>query len=167
MPVLSIRRGATAMGQAHIQSSLAPAQGAEIWYGPVQACQPQKTFHETCGLPERHPEQDFHRQPRLDGSVTGLLLPTTLTAWWRHPVHPGIKPDRKRSASLQCGVVRRSVRGLILRWGSAAHPPTITLYSRDESPHTICVTCIIAPCARGIFRADSGASSGADMYPAS
>ena len=53
--------GATAIGQAHVQSSLAPTQGAEIWYGSVQASQPQETFHETCGLPEWHPEQDFHR----------------------------------------------------------------------------------------------------------
>ena len=30
-----------------------------------------------------------------------------------------------------------------------------------------CATRITAPCARGIFRADFGASSGADMYPAS
>ena len=39
--------------------------------------------------------------------------------------------------------------------------------SRDESPQPICATCITAPCARDIFRADFGASSGADMYPAS
>ena len=30
-----------------------------------------------------------------------------------------------------------------------------------------CATCVIAPCARGIFRADFGASSGADMCTAS
>ena len=27
------------------------------------------------------------------GRVTELLLSATLTAWWRHPDHPGIKPD--------------------------------------------------------------------------
>ena len=33
--------------------------------------------------------------------------------------------------------------------------------------HLICATCITAPCARGIFGTDLGASPGADMYPAS
>ncbi|MBB3985417.1 hypothetical protein GGQ68_001746 [Sagittula marina] len=45
---------ATAIGLAHVQSSLAPTKGAEIWYGPAQVCQPQEAFYETCGLPGRH-----------------------------------------------------------------------------------------------------------------
>ena len=42
----------------------------------------------------------------------------------------------------------------------------ITLDSQDESPLAICATCVTAPCARGIFGAAFGASSGADMCPA-
>ena len=41
------------------------------------------------------------------------------------------------------------------------------LGSKHESPKPICATYVTAPNARGIFRADFGASSGADMYPAS
>ena len=37
----------------------------------------------------------------------------------------------------------------------------------NSDTQAICATCVTAPCARGIFGADLGASSGADMCPAS
>ena len=54
----------------------------------------------------------------------------------------------------------------------SAHP---SQSSRDKSvrgkgrsgQQTICATCVTAPCARGNFGPDPGASSGADMCPAS
>ena len=51
----------------------------------------------------------------LDRGIAETPLPTTLAGRWRRPNHLGIKPDRQRSALLQCCVVQRPVRGLVLR----------------------------------------------------
>ena len=72
-------------------------------------------------LAKRRAKQDFQRQTSFNRGVTELLLPTALAAWRRGPNHFRIKPDRQRSALLQAVIVRRPIRGLILRGGPTAY----------------------------------------------
>ena len=57
------------MRDGHGRRLLAAAQGAEIRHIPVQANQPKQALDKPGRLPQRHPEQDFHRQEGLDGRV--------------------------------------------------------------------------------------------------
>ena len=50
-----------------------------------------------------------------------LLLVTALAVWRRYSNHLWIRPDRKRPALLQAVIVRRPIRGLVLRRGATAH----------------------------------------------
>lgn len=58
------------MRDVHGQRLLAAAQSAEVGHIPVQANQPQQALNEPGRLPQRQPEQDFHRQAGLDSSFT-------------------------------------------------------------------------------------------------
>ena len=53
---------------------LAAAQRAEVGHRPVEADKPQQAFDEAGRLPQRHAEQNLHRQTCLDGGVTVGLL---------------------------------------------------------------------------------------------
>jgi hypothetical protein len=51
---------------------LASGDGAEVRQGSVQTRQPQQALDEARCLAKRHPKKHFHRQARLDGSVSDL-----------------------------------------------------------------------------------------------
>ncbi|SFQ98313.1 hypothetical protein SAMN04515673_101592 [Poseidonocella sedimentorum] len=128
------RAGASTKGQAHVQCLLAAAQGAEIRHRPVQPDQPQQALDETRGLPERHAEKHLQSQASLDRGIAELLLPPTFSRWRWRPVPLRIKPDRKRSALLQCCVVRRLVPGLVLRKGPTAHATQLSCWIHAVNP---------------------------------
>ena len=113
MPALSIKRfsgpGTTLIWQALVQCLLVAPQGAKIRHCPVQPDQSQQTFQEPGNLPKWH------------ANITELLLPTSLSTWRRRSNYLWIKPDRQRSAPLQAIIVRRPIRGLVLRRGPTAH----------------------------------------------
>ena len=134
------RAGAATKGQAHVQCLLAAAQGAEIRHRPVQPDQPQQALYETRGLPERYAEKYLQGQAGLDRGIAELLLPPTFACWPWRPAHLWIKPDRKRSALLQCCVVRRPVPGLVLRRGPTAHASQLSRWIHAVNPPHICAT---------------------------
>jgi len=75
----------------------------------------QQIFNEPSHLPQGHAEQDFHGQTGLD---RGIAADDRVC---RSERGVRIKPDRKRSASLQCVIVCRPVRGLVFRRGPTVH----------------------------------------------
>lgn len=81
----------------------------------------QQIFNKPSRLPQAHAEQDFHGQTDLDRGIAELLLTTAFAAPEQCPDHVWIKPDRKRSASLQCVIVCRPVRGRVFRRGPNVH----------------------------------------------
>ena len=101
---------------------------------PVQPNQPQQALDEPNCLAKRHAKQDLQRQTSLNGSITELLLPTALAAWWRCPNHLRIKPDRQRSTLLQAVIVRRPILGLVLRRGPTAHPTQLSRWIHIVNP---------------------------------
>jgi len=82
------------IGDVHNEGLLAARQSAEIRHRPVQPDQTQQTFDETRRLPERHPEEHFHRQARLDSGITVGRLSPALAGGRGIPTHLGIEPDR-------------------------------------------------------------------------
>ena len=66
-----------AVGDVHGQGLLATGQRTDVRHRPVEANQPQQALDEPGRLPERHAEQNLHRQTGLNSSVTiGLLTAT-------------------------------------------------------------------------------------------
>jgi hypothetical protein len=123
----------------HSPAGQRAAQSAEIGHIPVQADQPSQALDEPGRLPQRHPEQDFHRQAGLDGSVTVDGLSATLAGGLRSQHHVRIKPalrrlqtiayrpmDRQRSAALEHFVIRGPVQGSVRRYIRFAHQPQLS-----------------------------------------
>ena len=109
-----------AIRDRHCQVLLTPAQGTEIGHRPVQVSQLQQAFNQANHLPERQAKQNLQRQTGLDCRIAEHCLTPTFASGSRAPIHPGIKPDRKRSASLQGSVIGSPVRGFVLlRYGFA------------------------------------------------
>ena len=96
---------AAAIGDAHLQSSMAAAQNTEVRHHPVQADKLQQALHEPCRLSHGHAKEHFHRQGSLDGFIAESLLPTALARRRRPPYHIWIEPDRQRSAPSQCFII--------------------------------------------------------------
>lgn len=127
------------------------------WSGPRGSSSEAYAGPSSNAFRPRHAEPYFHRQAGLDGGVTAGGLPTPLAGRLGLPRHLGIGPDRQRVPALQRFVIGPPVRDLVGRGGWSAH----------ALQRGICATYVTAPCARGSFGAGSGASSGADMCPAS
>ncbi len=86
-----VQRTRTAtIGDAHVQLSLAAAQGAEVRHRPVQPDQLQQALHEAGRLPQRHAKEYLHRQARLDRGITENRRPASLSRRGRLPNHIGI-----------------------------------------------------------------------------
>jgi len=101
----------SAIRNVDLQGLLAAAQGAEVRHSPVQVDQVQQALDEPCRLPERHAEQDLHRQAGLDrflSLITAVVgLPTTLAGRRGLPGHGGIKPALRRLKAIACRPVDR------------------------------------------------------------
>ena len=96
--------------------------------------QPQQAIDEPGRLPERHAEQNLHRQAGLNSSVTVGLL--TATPACRHgiPVHLGVEPDRQRAAALERFVIGWPVPGRVGRWCRSAHPCQLPRWIHKMNP---------------------------------
>jgi hypothetical protein len=83
------------MRDVHGKGFLATAEHAEDWHIPVQADQAKQAVDEASRLPQRHAEQDLHRQAGLDGStaVDGLSPPAC-----RRALPPTTCQDRTNGA---------------------------------------------------------------------
>ena len=101
-------------------------RGAEIWRPPVQAYEPQAALRETCRLPQRHSEQQFHRHAGLNGCIAAGLLSATLPGGRRSPAHPWVKPECQRAAQLEHFVVAGPVQGLAGRRVALVRPPKLS-----------------------------------------
>jgi hypothetical protein len=109
------------MRDVHDKGLLATAEPAEIRDIPVQTDEAQQALHGPVRLPQRHAEQELHRQAGLNGGV-GVDGPSrSLARRQRCPCHPGVKPDRQRPAALQRLVVLGPVQGLVGRCVRSAH----------------------------------------------
>lgn len=93
------------IGDVDGEGVLTTRQGAEIRHRPVQPYQPQQAFDETRRLPERHPEEHFHRQARLDSGITVGRLSATLAGGRSPPTHLWIEPYRQRPPALERVVI--------------------------------------------------------------
>mgnify|MGYP003114338820 CR=1 FL=1 len=100
-----LRPLAAAIMDAHVQSRLASAQGAEMRHPPVQTDKAQRALYEPGRLSTRHAIEDLHRQAGLDGLIAESLLPTALARRRLPPNHMGIKPHCQRTASPRCLIV--------------------------------------------------------------
>ena len=74
---------------------LPSADGAEIRHIPIESRQPQEASHKASRLAKRHPEQDFHREARLDRGVAERLRSAPLAGRFGMPIHLGVEPDRQ------------------------------------------------------------------------
>lgn len=83
--------------------------------------QPQQVFDETRRLPERHPEEHFHRQARLDSGITVGRLSATLAGGRGPPTHPWIEPYRQRPPALERLGICRPVCSFVVRASGSAH----------------------------------------------
>lgn len=86
------RPTAATIRQAHVQSTLVAAQGAEVWDRPIQTNERKQALHEPGCLPERHPEEHLQGQTGLDCGIAELLMSTGFAIRWRHPDNLGIEP---------------------------------------------------------------------------
>ncbi len=122
------------MRDVHAKGLLATAERAEIRHVPVQADQAKQALDEACRLPQRHAENDLHRQASLDGSVAVDGLSPTLACRLRRPLHVRIEPDRQRSATLERLVIRGPAQGLVGRCLRSAHTPKLSRWIHKMNP---------------------------------
>lgn len=58
-----------------------------------------------CGLPQRYPEQHFHRQAGLDSRAVVVARLSALADRCGFPGYDGLEPDRQRTSALKCFVI--------------------------------------------------------------
>jgi hypothetical protein len=122
------------IGDAHGEDLPAARQGAEIRYRPVQPDQSQHALDETRRLPERHAEEHFHRQARLDSSIIVSRVSPALTGGRGLPAHLGIKPNRQRPSALGRVVICRPVRSFVAGECRSAHASQLPRWSQKMNP---------------------------------
>ena len=121
-------------------------------HGPIQSDQPQQTVNEPSRLPLWHTEKDVHGQNGLDPGIAELGLATAPDGRRRCPNHLGIKPDRQQLTLLQRVIVRRPIRGLVLRRPQLLMYPSYHAGFIKRIPVTIWATK--PPLCRTLPRAD-------------
>ena len=84
-----------AVGDVDGQGLLAAAQRAEVRHRPVETSEAQQALDEPGRLPERHAEQNLHRQTRLNGGIAVALLAATPACRRGIPAHLRVEPDRQ------------------------------------------------------------------------
>ena len=92
---------------------LASAQRSEVEHRPVKADQAQQAFDEPGGLPQRHAQQHFPCQARLNCSIAVSLMATTLACRRGLPDHLGIEPDSQRDPALEGFIAGWPVSGRV------------------------------------------------------
>lgn len=106
----------------HRQPLLAPADGAEVRYPPVQAGQLKQALRHAHRLAQRQVEQALDREAELNRRLAVLRASPTLAAGTAVPAHVLVQPDEQRATGLQRFVIffpiGRSVLGLC--WGTHA-----------------------------------------------
>ncbi len=122
------------MRDVHGKGLLATAERAEVRHLPVQADQAKQALDEPGRLPQRHAEQDLHRQAGLDGRIAVDRLPPTLACRLRRPRHVWIKPDRQRAPALERLVILGPVQGLVSRCVRSAHAPQLSRWIHKMNP---------------------------------
>lgn len=124
----------TTIGDVDDQGLLVPAQGAEVWHGPVEADQAQKTLDESSRLSKRHAEQNLHRQACLDRGVNVLRRLASLACRRWCPAHVQIETDRQGTALLERVAVGWPFLGLVARRYGSARTPALSRWSRKMNP---------------------------------
>ena len=122
------------VGDVDGQGLLTTGQRAEVRHRPIEANKPQQALDEPGRLPERHAEQNLHRQAGLNSSVTVGLL--TATPACRHgiPAHLGVEPDRQRAPALERFIVGWPVPGLVGRGCGSAHASQLPRWIHEMNP---------------------------------
>ncbi|GKT21958.1 hypothetical protein AVHM3334_06645 [Acidovorax sp. SUPP3334] len=111
-------RAAAPVRQPHLQRLLATAEGAEVGYPPVHACQAQQALHQPQALAQGQTEQALDAQAKLNRRIAEDGLATAFATGRRVPLHVLVQPDRQRSSRFERGVVRRPVRCLLALLGA-------------------------------------------------
>ncbi len=124
----------SAVGDVNLQALLASAEGAEVRHSQFQVDQPQQALDEPGHLPERHAEQNFHRQTCLDRGIAIVRLPAALSGGLRLPDHGRIEPDRQRTAVFEGCVVVRPVPGLVGGRCGSAHAVQLPRWIHEINP---------------------------------
>lgn len=86
---------AAAVGDTHVQRSLAAPERAEVRRVLVQPDRQQQAFHEAGRLPQRHAKEHLYRQASLGRGTAEALLATASPGRRRDLFHISIKPDRQ------------------------------------------------------------------------
>lgn len=95
---------------------------------------------EPCGLPQRHPEQHFHRQAGLYGCAVVVPRRPALAGRCGFPGHDGIEPDSQRASALQCFVIGSQVLGPDGGGIALLMPPSYHAGFTRGIHHPICAT---------------------------
>lgn len=94
----------------------------------------RQALNETRHLLQWHTRQHLHREASLDRRIAEASLPTAPAAGRRRPNHLRIKPDRQRSALLQCINAGRPSHRLVYRRGPTASAPQLSRWFHEMNP---------------------------------
>ena len=134
------RSGTGLTGDLDKQGLLPPAQGTEIRHRPIETGHLKKAYDHAGGLAQGKLEHSLERQAGLDRGIREDRLTPTLAGWRRQPLHPGIKPDVKRTSLRQRCIVGLPVRRAVACAGRFAHSGPLTDWIHERNPSVICAT---------------------------
>ena len=129
------RAGSAAIWQVHVGCLLAGAQGPTRRHRPVgvRAEQPQKAFHEACGLPDRQTGRSVFRHVRIAAVLNCCCRPRLPTR-----TIPGLNridnAPRRLGLLLQAVIAGRPVRGCVFCGHLTTHASQLSHRMQTVSP---------------------------------
>jgi hypothetical protein len=96
--------------------------GCYVGHVPVQLGQLEQAVGQASGMPQAQAEHAFQGQAELDGRIAEDFRPASAPAGCSLPLKLAVKPNHKRAATFERGVVSRPVRCVVSRQREFAHP---------------------------------------------